>query len=64
VGFVIFFIPKAFQSQIKEFLNIINLPKYTSASPLHLRKGTDPIHFLNNVFFFLVKDDQEHAETE
>jgi hypothetical protein len=41
--FIVLFIPKAFQSQIKEFCYVINLPKYTSASPLHLRKGMNPV---------------------
>lgn len=50
------------QSQIKEFCYIINLPKYTRASPLH-QKGTDPVPVLE-AMFFLVQDDQEHTETE
>jgi len=63
VGFIIFFIPKAFQSQIKEFCYIINLPKYTSASPLHLRKHIDPVP-VPEAMFILIQDDQEHTETE
>jgi hypothetical protein len=48
--FIVLFIHKAFQSQIKEFYYVINLPKYTFAYPLHLRKGMDPVP--EAMFFF------------
>jgi hypothetical protein len=61
--FIVLFIPKAFQSQIKEFCYVINLPKYTSASPLHLRKGMNPVP-VPEAMFILIQDAQEHTETE